>query len=317
MSERIRAGDILTEAFQFGFYKWPSVLRYALVPIIVILLATFGAAFMVFDMEAMQALENNPEADWGDVKALLRVSPAVAILIGVGIAVLTMLVYCGFFASVYRLAALGEERPGVFQLRFDGPAQRVFAALIILNLLNYAVLLLFAFVMLILGGSGFGDFFRAWPAFFSMVEAASADPSYQPAAEELAQLQPLGSFFTGMFLAAPVLLYLNVKLTPFAPGSAAENRLLLFGAFRMTSGHAWSIFGTLILFVLAMLVMSILYMLTMSFLELMASIGGSMAFIGMIFNAISLAAGIAYQIFVLGVQLSLQAIVYRRLKTGE
>ncbi|MCK5744628.1 MAG: hypothetical protein KAH44_00365, partial [Oricola sp.] len=203
------------------------------------------------------------------------------------------------------------------QVRFDGPAQRVFAALLILNVLNYAVILLLCVVMLLIGGSGFGDFFRAWPVFFSLVEAASADPSYQPSAQELAALKPLGSFFTGLFLAVPALIYLNVKLAPFAPGSAAENRLLLFGAFRMTSGHAWSIFGTLILFVLAMVVMSILYMLTMSFLELMASVGGTMAFIGMIFNAISLAAGIAYQIFVMGVQLSLQAIIYRRLKTGE
>jgi hypothetical protein len=317
MSDRIKAGDILTEAFQFGFYRWPSVLRYALVPMIIILLATFGAAFAVFDMDAVQTLENNPDADWEDIKAVLRVSPAVAVLAGLGVGLLTMLLYCGFFASVYRHVALGEERPGLLQVRFDGPAQRVFAALLILNVLNYAVILLLCVVMLLIGGSGFGDFFRAWPVFFSLVEAASADPSYQPSAQELAALKPLGSFFTGLFLAVPALIYLNVKLAPFAPGSAAENRLLLFGAFRMTSGHAWSIFGTLILFVLAMVVMSILYMLTMSFLELMASVGGTMAFIGMIFNAISLAAGIAYQIFVMGVQLSLQAIIYRRLKTGE
>jgi hypothetical protein len=61
----------------------------------------------------------------------------------------------------------------------------------------------------------------------------------------------------------------------------------------------------------------IAFSLAMSFIELMSSLGGSMAFIGAIFGVIGFAATVVYQVFVIGVQLSLQAIIYRRLKTGE
>lgn len=317
MSERIKAGDILTEAFRFGFYRWPTVLRFGWAPFALALLVTLGAVFSVIDFAAAEALDNAAEPTWDDFKGLLRVPPGVALLALIAAGFATMLLYCGFFASVYRLAALGEERPGLVQLRFDGPALRVFAALLILNLINYAVIVALCVVMLAVNGFGFGDFIAAWPEVFSLIERSAGDPSYQPSPEDVQRFAPIGAFFTGLFVAAPVLMYLNVKLLPFAPGSAAENRLLLLGAFRMTSGHAWSIFGTLILFALAMVVISILYVLTMSFIELMAALGGSFAAVGMIFSAISFAAGAAYQIFIMGVQLSLQAIIYRRLRTGE
>lgn len=317
MSERIKAGDILTEAFRFGFYRWPTVLRIAWAPFALAILVTLGAAFSVIDMSAAEALESAGAPGWNDFMGILRVPPAIALLAMIAAGIATMLLYCGFFASVYRLVALGEERPGFIQLRFDGPAMRVFAALLILNLINYAVIFALCLLMLGVNGFGFGDFAAAWPDFFALVERAAGDPSYHPSAEEAKLLAPIGAFFTGLFVAAPALIYLNVKLSPFAPASAAENRLLLLGAFRMTSGHAWSIFGTLVLFVLAMIVISILYMLTMRFVELMAALGGSFAVVGMIFSIISFAAGIAYQIFVMGVQLALQAIIYRRLRTGE
>lgn len=317
MSERIKAGDILTEAFQFGFYRWTTLFRFAWAPFVLALLITLGIVFSIFDMQAADALENNDAPSWEDFQTILNVPPAIAILAGICAGLATMLLYCGFFASVYRLVALGEERPGLVQLRFDGPALRVLAALLILNLVNYALLVALCLLMLAVNGFGFGDFAAAWPEFFSLVERSAGDPSYQPSPEDAQRLAPIGAFFTGLFVAAPVLIYLNVKLSPFAPGSAAENRLLLLGAFRMTSGHAWSIFGTLVLFALSLIVISILYILTMSFVELMAALGGSFAFIGMIFSAISFAAGVAYQIFIMGVQLSLQAIIYRRLRTGE
>jgi len=85
----------------------------------------------------------------------------------------------------------------------------------------------------------------------------------------------------------------------------------------MTFGHAWSIFGVYVLFFIAMVVMSILYTLTMSFFEVMASLGGAVALVGVIFALVQMAAVLFYQVFVMGVQMALQAIIYRRLKTGE
>lgn len=317
MSERIKAGDILTEAFQFGFYRWVTVFRFALLPIALAMGLVIGAMFLIFDFQSFQALENVQTPTLADFQSLLRVTPSMAVMVGIGAGVVTMFLYCGFFASVYRLVALGEERPGFMQLRFDGPALRVFFALLILNVMNYVVIGGVALAMLAVNGFGFGDFAGTWPHVMSLIEATANDPNYQPTTEQLQQLAPLGAFFSGIFFSLPVIFYLNIKLSPFAPGSASENRLLLFGAFRMTFGHAWSIFGTYVLFFMAVVVMSIIYTLATSFLEMMGALGATLPLIGVIFGIVQFAAMMFYQVFMMGVQLSLQAIIYRRLKTGE
>ncbi|PQA87531.1 hypothetical protein [Hyphococcus luteus] len=317
MSERIRAGDILNEAFQFGFYRWTTVFRFAWLPVVMVMLLAFGATNLVFDMEALKALEGVQDPALSDFQEAFRLSMPMAALTWIGVGVIALFLYSGFAASIYRLVALGEERSGVAHLRLDGPALRVFFAMLILNGINYVVISAVSLLMLALNGHGIGDFFAAWPDFFAMVEASSQDSSYQPSLEEAQRLAPIGLFFLGFMFALPALIYINVKLAPFAPGSASENRLLLFGAFRMTFGHAWSIFGVYVLFFMAMLVMTIVYWLTMSFLGVMTGLGGSAAVIGKLFGAIEFAASFAYQIFIFGVQFSLQAIIYRRLKTGQ
>ena len=106
MSGRVPAGEILNEAFQFGFYRWLTVFRFA-----------------------------NSFSD------ILNVSPFTAVVLGVIAAIILMVAFAGMFASVYRLVALGEDRPGFMQLRFDGPAQRVFMAQLILNAINYVIMI--------------------------------------------------------------------------------------------------------------------------------------------------------------------------------
>ena len=69
-------------------------------------------------------------------------------------------------ASVYRLVALGEERPGLFHLRFDGPAVRVFWALIISGVISMVIWLIALAIALAAGGLGFGDYFRDMGEFF-------------------------------------------------------------------------------------------------------------------------------------------------------
>jgi hypothetical protein len=175
-------------------------------------------------------------------------------------------------------------------------------------------------VALALSGQSIGSIWAALNEFMTLAAAASVDGAPQPAPEAMRQLAPpLGVIFQAILLSLPLLIYLNVKLAPFLPGSAAENRLLLFGSFRMTSGHAFSIFLVYVMFFMVMVIISVVYSLAMSFVEMMASLSGAGVFavLGAVFSFISVVAAVAYQVFMMGVQMSLQAIIYRRLKTGE
>ncbi len=318
MSQRVPVGEVLNEAFQFGLHRWFTVLRFAWLPFVLAGAVAGGVFWFIFDQEALKALdENDPEA-LSQLFSSLKVAPATAMLAGVAALIAILIAYSGVFASIYRLVALGEDRPGIFQLRFDGPAIRVFWAQIILIAINNGIFAVIALATLTLNGVGVGEVQAAWPEFLRLMIASAADPSFEPTQAQMQALAPIGLLVLSGFFAAPVLIYVNIKLVPFPPGSASENRLLLFGAFRMTAGHFWSILGLYILFILAMIVLGIVYTLAMSFIELMASLGGAgaLTIIGAIFTVVAFAAAIAYQVFVIGVQLSLQAIVYRRLKTG-
>lgn len=317
MSDRIQIGDVLNEAFQFGFQRWGTVFRFAWLPLVLSLLLVYGALYLLFDMQAIKAAGEAQTV--GDLSGFLKAPPALTVLVGVAGVLMMLALYSGMMASVYRLVALGEERPGFAQLRFDAPAQRVFWGQLILSVLSLFVLFIAAVFMLVLNGFGLGDVAGAWTSFVSLVAAASSDPGFQPSQAQIQQMAPVGTAFMGGLLALPLLVYLNIKLAPFLPGSAAQNRLLLFGAFRMTTGHFWSILGLYILFILAMLIVAIVYTLVIGFLDLMAGLsgGGAVAIISGLFGIISFAVGIAYQVFAIGVQLSLQAIIYRRLETGQ
>jgi hypothetical protein len=318
MSQRVPVGDVINEAFQFGLHRWFTVFRFAWLPFLLAATVIGGVFMLAFDVSAMSG--QREVESMSELAGLLRVSPAAAAGLFAIAVVLILIAYSGVFASIYRLVALGEDRPGLFQLRFDGPAIRVFWAQLILTLINYGILIAAGMIALAVSGHSLGEVANAWREFVAMVAQASANPEAQPDEAALARIaSPFGVFFLGFLFAAPVMIYVNIKLVPFAPGSAAENRLLLFGAIRMTTGHFWSILGVYILFILAMIVLGIVYTLAMSFIELMAGLGGAgaLSLIGAIFTVVSFVAALVYQVFIIGVQLSLQAIVYRRLKTGQ
>ncbi|WDI31423.1 hypothetical protein PUV54_15845 [Hyphococcus flavus] len=316
MSGRLVVGEVLNETFQFGMQRWSSVFRFAWAPLIIAGLITWGLFQFVFDVEALEAAEK--AADFSGFDEILNVSPAVAILAGLAGGVLMMAVLAGAFASIYRLVALGEDRPGFVQLRFDGPAQRVFVAQIILTLINYGTVLLAVLLGLTFAGASIGDFFSSSREFFSLVMQAGQDPNFQPSEEEMqAMAAPIGGVMLGGLIAAPVLIFINIKLAPFVAGSAAENRLLLFGAYRLTSSYFWPLFGVSALFILALFAMAMAFSLAMSFVEVMSTLGGSLGFIGSLFSIIGVALSLAYQVFVVGLQLSFQGIIYRQLKTGQ
>ncbi len=317
MSERLPVGDTLNEAFQFGLKRIVTVIRLGWAPMLLVIGMAVGFTRLVFDVSALKSSE--------DASVLLSpgpyltMPPAVAILLGIGVLIIIMLLMAGFMASVYRLVALGEDRGGVFDLRFDGPSVRVFWAQLILALIGYGIFAIAFLIASAMTGNAPGEVFAAAVKFFAEVVSAAAT-GVEPDEQILMQLAgPLSVFFLAGLIALLPTVYANVRLAAFPAGSAAENRLLLLGAFDLSKGQFWSIFGVYFFLFLALMVFGFVYTILSSILELLASLGGAggaLAVIGVIFWVVQIAMMIFYQAFVLGVQLSMQAIIYRRLKTG-
>ena len=320
MSQRLPTGDILNEAFQFAYRRWPTLFQFAWLPILLGALLVIGAGYAVFDAEKLQAPQGSPAQGFPNLREILRVSPVMAGLIWIVLVLGMLFLYSGMFASVYRLAALGEERSGIIQLRFDGPAQRVFWGQLIMTLINYGILMVAGVAALAATGQTLGSVLAALVEFIAIAGAASVEGAPQPGPEAMQHLaEPLSAIFLACMFALAPLIYVNVKLTPFLPGSASENRLLLFGAWRMTSGQFWSILFLLVMFYIAMIVIFMVYSLGIGFIETMARLGGAgtLSLIGGLFGIIGFVVRFVFQIYVMGVQTALPAIVYRRLTTGE
>ena len=307
------AGEVLNEAFQFAARRWGTVLRYAWLPMAIGLFVVYAYSALAFEME--------PGLDGANGTLSLRMPAALAFALGAGVFGACAFLYAGFMTSLFRLVATGEERGGFVHGRMDEPVSRVFWAVLIVNGLGFALMAMSLLIALVATGSPPGETFEAVSEFFSLAAAASASGEAVPveAAERLAE--PVGLVFLSVVGALLPIIYLNIRLTPFAAGSAVENRLVLFGAFRLTGGRFWPIFLIQSLIVICLFALSIIVELGAEILEqlgtLLAGIGG----VGAIGGAVVLAAGFliaaGFQLFSAAVQLSAQGIIYRRLKTGE
>ncbi|MHA7873650.1 MAG: hypothetical protein ACX939_14975, partial [Hyphococcus sp.] len=268
MSRQLPIGDVMNEAVQFALHRWLTVLRFAWLPGVVSIVL-FGAFFAALFDPAL-FMSESPEEQAAALMAGLRMPWQTAVAIGVVLYGIVTFLFSGVAASLYRLVILGEDRPGVFHLRIDGPAFRVFLAFVIVFLISSAVSGAAMMAALAVTGQSWGDVVEGVKAFAALVEASEAggEPDDMAVFGALAPLfQVLGAAF--LFWVIPTV-YFAVKLAPFPPGSAAENRLLLFGSFAMTFGHFWSILGIFILYILFIMVLSIIYGLADTILQMLA-----------------------------------------------
>ena len=315
MAEKFAVGEALNETFQFALHRWGSVLRFGWAPIALALAVTFGLAWTVLDIEALRAAEENPDGlsnigDWLNVSA-----PAAIALVLIG-SVIVSFILSGFMASVYRLVALGEERPGFVHLRFDGPAQRVFLANLIQSLINIGIYAAAFLVASATSGISPGDAFDALGEIMRIVSESGGEVDESAFGESVA---PAGLFFLAILYAILPMIYVNIRLAPFLSGSAAENRLLLLGAFRLTAGNFWNLFFFYFLLTISLAVIVFAFQIVVGILDTLSALpsSGVFALIGYIAGAISFIATIAFQVFTYAIQFGAQGVIYRRLKTGE
>ena len=320
MAEKFATGDALNETFQFALNRWGTVLRFGWAPSLLAVALSLGLAWLIFDFSVLQAVEDDPEVIF-KFDELLKMPLATAIVLGLAVSLLISLLLAGFMASVYRLVALGEERPGFVQLRFDGPAQRVFIANLILSVINLAVYAAAFLVASMATGISPGAAFGALGEFFALVaeasEAASAGAQIDP--DDINEsVAPVGLFFVAILFAIVPAIYVNVRLAPFLAGSAAENRLLLVGAFRLTAGNFWRIFFYYVLLLIVMTIIVFAFQIVMTIIETLSGLpsSGIFAIIGYIASALGFIATVAYQLFTYAIQFGGQGVIYRRLKTG-
>ena len=315
MAEKFAVGEALNETFQFALHRWGSVLRFGWAPIALALAVTFGLAWTVLDIEALRAAEENLDGlsnigDWLNVSA-----PAAIALVLIG-SVIVSFILSGFMASVYRLVALGEERPGFVHLRFDGPAQRVFLANLIQSLINIGIYAAAFLVASVTSGISPGDAFDAFGEIMRIVSESGGEVDESAFGESVA---PAGLFFLAILYAVLPMIYVNIRLAPFLSGSAAENRLLLLGAFRLTAGNFWNLFFFYFLLTISLAVIVFAFQIVVGILDTLSALpsSGVFALIGYIAGAISFIATIAFQVFTYAIQFGAQGVIYRRLKTGE
>jgi hypothetical protein len=316
MTVRFPVGEALNETFQFALHRWSAILRFGWAPLAIAIAISLGLVFSILDIAALEAVEDpNALLNFGQ---FVRVPAPVAVFLAIGGVLLISLIMAGFMASIFRLVALGEDDGRFFNLRLDGPAFRVFFAQLILNVINYAIYAAGLIVASALTGISIGSAFGVISEFFRIVSEAAASGTDPDPSEVGEKLAPIGLFFVGGLFALLPMIFVNIRLSPFAAGSAAENRLLLLGAFRLTHGNFWPLLGYYVLLFVALMVIGVVFQIVISIIDVLSALpaGGAFSLISVIAAFIGIAASVAYQLFVLGLQLGGQGIVYRRLKTG-
>ena len=317
MSQKLPVGEVMNEAVQFGLHRWATVLRFAWAP------GLFGVLLFILYFAALFSpsffTSMNEATSFGDLKEGMRLSVPTAIAGAVLVYLFIILLFCGVAASIFRLVALGEERRGIVQLRLDGPAVRVFVSYFIIMIISGAVWLVAITGAMAMNGESWSSLAEGFKTFMTLVQTAEENSADEMAAIA-ALMAPLKIFGLAFLLAAIPLIYMSVKLAPFPSGSAAENRLLLFGSLSMTAGHAWSIFGVFLLYIGFVMVLSIVYSLADAVLQglaaLLVSFGSVFALVAMVMYFALAAVAIFFQLFMMAIQYAVPAIIYRRLKTG-
>ncbi len=315
MSRDFPVGASVTEAADFARHRWGAIIRFGWAPAVISLfiLGIFVAG--VIDIEAVQsaAAEDRALAPFD----ALRLPFWQFALAGLVVYALAFFFWAGALTSVLRLVALGEDRPGAFHLRMDGAAARVYLACLFTAGVSIAVSLA------IMAAVGFAMGVDPVAAFEEIMRvAAETERRGSASPEATGRLADAAGFLVlGGLAAAIPSIYLAVKFAPFATAAACEDRLDFRAAFAMTTGAFWRVLGALVLMTAFLLLAALIFQLAAGVLDLVAGMmrnrGGAGAAIGVALGIVLALASVIFNAFVYSAQFALNAIIYRRLKTGQ
>lgn len=314
MSRYFPVGEAVNEAADFARHRWGAIIRFGWLPAVIsiVILGVFVAG--AIDIKAIQgAAAEGKSVVPLDALRLPFWQFAIASLV---VYALAFFFWAGALASVLRLVALGEDRPGLFHLRMDGAAARVYLACLFTAGVGAAVsLAVFAAVGLLTGVNPLGAFEAIMRAALAVSGDAGAPPEGAVALNEA-----FGFFLLGSLAAAMPSIYLAVKFAPFAAAAACEDRLDFGAAYALTRGAFSPVLGALALMTVFIVIATVIFQLSTGVLDVVASgignRGGAAAAIGGALKLVIALATFLFNAFVYSAQFALSAIVYRRLKTG-
>lgn len=324
MSDKVRIGGVLNEAVMFGAHHWLTYVRFAWAPFVLIALLSIGLTALLIDFGAIAAAgEATGQLQAFSFDTLFRLPVPVTIVAFAALGLVIAFLMAGPVASIARLVILGEKNPGLVHVRMDGPARRVFIAMVISGLINIVIwAVAVAIVQFFFDQnpfSGFGTLIELMKT-SGVAGANGTAPSLSP--EQLDEFKNVMAAWGGVFFLTIIpSIYVGLKLVPFVPGSAAENRLILMKSLRMTRGHFWSIFGAYVLFVVFLGIAGIVLGLSLEIINVLlgflANQGTALAVVGIILVVIVNLIEFVFNLFSATAQLALSAIIYRRIETGE
>lgn len=316
MSHPIQPGAVLSEVFSFPVQRWGTIARLSFLPLILTVVLILGTISQLFDFDKMGDMAEIKSMS--DFNAVMKYNAFITTMAFIALWFVAIFLYSGYAASIMRLIVLGEERRGWLYLRADDVAYRVFLASLIATVLYvgiFLIVMMFAFGM---SGSKIGDLLAASSAEFTNGSSQSHDAlSSSDLSKAITHFLP--AMLGGIFVYSIISGYLAVRLVPFLAATAATNRVAFLKSFDLTKGHFWSLVGVMFMAMLAMFLIGMAYQIVASIFSTMAELGdtpflGWIAVIAMIFQ---LALVAVYQIYTIGVQLALPAVLYRNLQTGS
>jgi hypothetical protein len=158
---------------------------------------------------------------------LMRLAP-----LGLGSVIAFMALFAAFEAACLRWLVRGESGGGLFGLKAGADTWRIFAIYWLWILVSLVIII--AVVLLYVGLQAIG----------------SIGGAAQLAAMLVGGLVPLAVLALWIFIA--------VRLAPAAAESIAQQRLVFFGAWRVTRGHFWPLLGSFVIIIVGYLVVALI-----------------------------------------------------------
>lgn len=300
MSKEMPAMGLLNETFSFATSRYGAIVRCLLIPYIILVIGYLVVFVSVIDFSAFISMADSdfepetPAEVFAFFSSVLRVPLSTLVVIYLVAGLVLSVPLIGGMTSLYRLVGLGEE-PGWVIARFDGPMWRTLIAGIIMWVLQ---LVIFVIAGAIAGALNPGAF-----DFIGNMEQIENNPEI---------LWPFLGFVTQTTLFGLLIMaFVFTKLAPFVAATACENRLMLLSSWSMTKGNFWTILGSYILLVIAIVVGYLGYIIIDVIVNIIASLAGPL---GAILHGLAkFVVDFIVTFFMIGLQTAFAALIYRKL----